>query len=109
MEYPGSQRSLAPQIDSLANQQRSDPVKWGRRVYLCILALLAVAVINYLIGDALVLRADGIVLTDRYAVSATYPGRVTSVLVARPGKEARVKEIYSTPPEVAKKAASMLR
>jgi multidrug resistance efflux pump len=70
-----------PQIDNQANQQRSDPVKWGRRVYLGLLGFITLAIINYLIGDAVVLRADGIVLSDRYSVGATYQGRVTNVLV----------------------------
>jgi multidrug resistance efflux pump len=70
-----------PRLDTLLNQQRAATVAWGRRIYLVLLALLALAVLNYLVGDAVLLRADGILLTDRQIVAATYPARVTTVQV----------------------------
>ena len=70
-----------PRFDNLVNQQRAATVAWGRRIYLGLLALLVLTLLNYFAGDAVVLRADGILLTDRYVVAATYPARVTAVHV----------------------------
>ncbi|MCK9911370.1 biotin/lipoyl-binding protein, partial [Microbacteriaceae bacterium K1510] len=35
----------------------------------------------YAFGDAFILRADGMIVRDRYAVSATYPAKVAAVYV----------------------------
>lgn len=70
-----------PRFDNLFNQQRATTVAWGRRIYLGLLLLLGLGVLNYFLGDAVVLRADGILLTDRYIVAATYPARVAAVRV----------------------------
>jgi multidrug resistance efflux pump len=70
-----------PRFDNLVNQQRSTTASWGRRIYLTLLLLLGVGVLNYLIGDVVLLRADGILLSDRYVVAATYPGRISAVNV----------------------------
>lgn len=68
-------------IDKLANEQRASPVRWGRRVYLAILLCLGLLGLNWAIGDALILRADGLVTTDRSIAGATYAGRVSKVFV----------------------------
>ena len=70
-----------PRFDNLVNQQRSATASWGRRIYLVLLLLLAIGVLNYLVGDTVLLRADGILLSDRYIVAATYPGRISAVHV----------------------------
>lgn len=70
-----------PRLDTLKNQERASPVKWGRRVYLVILAALGLFLVDYAVGDALFLRADGIVATDRQIVAAVYPAKVSSVKV----------------------------
>jgi multidrug resistance efflux pump len=70
-----------PRFDNLVNQPRSTTASWGRRIYITLLLLLGVGVLNYLIGDAFLLRADGILLSDRYVVAATYPGRISAVNV----------------------------
>jgi multidrug resistance efflux pump len=70
-----------PRLDKLVNQQRSVKIAWGRRIYLTLLCGLGVALLNYFVGDALVLRADGIILTDRQIVAATYPAKVSAVHV----------------------------
>jgi multidrug resistance efflux pump len=70
-----------PRFDNLLSEQRSITGSWGRRIYLVLLVLLAVGVLNYLIGGAFLLRADGLFLSDRYVVAATYPGRVSAVNV----------------------------
>jgi multidrug resistance efflux pump len=68
-------------IDNLLSQQRSDTVRWGRRLYLALLSVLLLAVLNYLAGDAVMLRSDGIVLSERYVIAATYSAKVSTVYV----------------------------
>jgi len=70
-----------PRLDKLVNQQRSSKAAWGRRLYLTLLGGLAFALVNYFLGDAVFLRADGILLTDRQIVAATYPAKVSAVRV----------------------------
>jgi multidrug resistance efflux pump len=55
--------------------------RWSRRIYVLILAGIGLAVLNYAIGDAVILRADGMVVRNRYAVGATYPAKVAAVFV----------------------------
>jgi multidrug resistance efflux pump len=70
-----------PRLDTLLNQQRVDKKPWGRRLYLLLLAGLSLALLNHFLGAAVVLRADGILLTDRQVVAATYPAKVVAVRV----------------------------
>ena len=46
-----------------------------------IIAALALIILNYFFGDALILRADGLVVSQRYAVSSTYAAKVAAVYV----------------------------
>lgn len=68
-----------PRVDLLVNQKRAGGAAWGKRAYLALLALFGVALVDYAAGDAVILRADGIVLTDRAMVAAAYPARVVAV------------------------------
>lgn len=68
-------------IDILASDQRTSPVRWGRRIYFAILLALVFLGLDWAIGDALILRADGLVIADRSVAAATYAARVTKVLV----------------------------
>jgi multidrug resistance efflux pump len=70
-----------PRLDKLINQQRSSKAAWGRRLYLALVCALALALANYFLGDAMILRADGILLTDRQIIAATYPAKVAAVRV----------------------------
>jgi multidrug resistance efflux pump len=70
-----------PRLDTLKNQERASPIRWGRRVYLGLLALLGLFLVDYAVGDAVLLRADGIVATDRQIVAAVYPAKVSAVRV----------------------------
>ncbi len=70
-----------PRLDSLVTQQRSGGAPWGRRIYLTLLTLLALAITDYFVGDALILSADGVLLADRHAVDAVFPARVAKVMV----------------------------
>ena len=74
-------------LDTLVNQKRvGSPVAWGKRIYLALVTVLGLLVLDYAVGDAIILRADGTVLNDRYIVAATYPAKVLRVNV-REGQE----------------------
>jgi multidrug efflux pump subunit AcrA (membrane-fusion protein) len=70
-----------PRVDTLQKQHRWDPGRWGRRVYLILIAAIALIILDYAVGDAVLLRADGMVISDRYAVGATYPAKVAAVYI----------------------------
>ncbi|WP_072376565.1 biotin/lipoyl-binding protein [Hyphomicrobium sp. NDB2Meth4] len=55
--------------------------QWTRRIYLAILAAIGLVALNYFVGDAVILHADGMVVRDRYEVAATFPAKVSSVYV----------------------------
>ncbi|PSH68816.1 multidrug transporter [Phyllobacterium brassicacearum] len=69
-------------IDNLDRQQRSASGRLGRSVYLAVLVAFALWLGNYLVGSMFILSADGIVLNQRFAVSASYPATITKVLVS---------------------------
>lgn len=69
-------------VDNIANERRVARGSTGRIVYLVLLALFALAVLNYLFGDFLLLRADGLVLRDHTVVATTYVARVDKVDVS---------------------------
>jgi multidrug resistance efflux pump len=68
-------------IDTLKSREAWRTGRWSRRIYVLILVLIGAGVLNYLFGDAVVLRADGMVVRERYAVAATYPAKVAAVYV----------------------------
>ena len=70
-----------PRPDQLKTQQRRATNGAGRTVYLLLLVGFAVALANYLFGDFVFLRADGLVLRDKTSVAATYVARVEAVEV----------------------------
>lgn len=70
-----------PRIDNLGAQQRAGSVKWGRLVYLGLVTSFLGSLTYYLVGNTVVLSLDGIVLRDRAAIDAAYPGKVTEVFV----------------------------
>ncbi|WP_348240612.1 biotin/lipoyl-binding protein, partial [Salmonella enterica] len=53
----------------------------GRTVYLVLVTLFFGSRAYYLVGNMFVLSLDGTVLTERYSVGASYPGRVMEVYV----------------------------
>ena len=68
-----------PRLDTLASQQRSSSAAWGRRAYVGLLAILGLSLLDYAFGEAVFLRADGIVLANRHVIAATYAGTVVDV------------------------------
>ena len=90
-------------IDTLANEQRASPVRWGRRVYLAILLGLGLLALDWAVGDALILRADGLVVADRSVAGVTYAARISKVLV-REGQRVTAGDVI-----VELESADMLR
>lgn len=70
-----------PRIDVLETQPRRASVRWGRLVYLTLIALFVGSLTYYVAGNTVILSADGTVLTERHAIEASYPAKVTEVLV----------------------------
>ena len=65
--------------DNIPNELRVSRGSTGRVVYLVLLAVFGLAVANYLFGDFVLLRADGLVLRDKNVVATTYIARVERV------------------------------
>jgi multidrug resistance efflux pump len=68
-----------PRSDALVNEKRKVANPIGRAIYLGILAVFAVAVLNFTFGDLLFLRADGLVLKDQTVVATTFVARIQDV------------------------------
>jgi multidrug resistance efflux pump len=68
-----------PRPDALVNEKRRSPNSAGRLIYIALLTLFGIAVTNYLFGDLVFLRADGLVLRDRTVIATTYIARVDEV------------------------------
>lgn len=81
-----------PRPDRLENQPRKTGSALGQRVYLALLALLLFGIANYVAGDRLLLRADGLVLRHQTRVAATSIVRIESVEV-RPGQTVRPGDV----------------
>jgi len=73
-----------PRPDTLKTEQRRATNQAGRIVYLCLLLALLVGGVNYLFGDLVFLRADGLVLRDKTTISTTYVASIETVNV-KPG------------------------
>jgi multidrug resistance efflux pump len=67
--------------DNIINERRVARGGAGRIVYLVLLMLFGAAVLNYLLGDIVLLGADGLVLRDENVVATTYIARVDSIFV----------------------------
>jgi multidrug resistance efflux pump len=68
-------------LDTLRNDKRGKPAMWGRRIYVALMALLGLALVDYMVGDVVLLRGEGMVLTNRSVLSAGYPAMVVDVHV----------------------------
>lgn len=74
-------RSLKKRVrpDNLPNERRVARGSVGRLVYLILLGIFFAAVLNYLFGDLIFLRADGLVLRDRTVIAPSFIARVQKV------------------------------
>ncbi len=70
-----------PRSDNIANQSRRPAGNMGRRIYLALLILIGIGAVNYLWGDFVTLRGEGLVLRDKTVVATSYVARVTAVHV----------------------------
>ncbi len=68
-----------PRPDQFINQQRRATNRTGRLVYLGMLAMLAVAIANYVFGDFILLRADGLAVRDKVTIATTYIAGIQSI------------------------------
>lgn len=68
-----------PRPDDLVTQQRKTTNATGRMIYLGLLGVFALALLNFLFGDLVFLRADGQVVRNRTTIAATYIARVESI------------------------------
>lgn len=71
-----------PRADALKSEQRRVTNRTGRFVYLAMMIALIATGANFLFGDLVFLRADGLVLRNKTTVSTTYLARVESVGVS---------------------------
>ncbi|MFN0262263.1 HlyD family secretion protein [Tepidamorphus sp. 3E244] len=72
-----------PRADNLVNQQRRTTNRTGRIIYGTLLTLMALAVLDYVVGDYVFLRADGLVVRDRSTIATTYLARIDTVNVGK--------------------------
>lgn len=70
-----------PRSDKIPNDIRHHRSTIGKRIYLGTLIIFAVVFANYLWGDFLILRSDGLVLRDKSEIAATSVSRVASIHV----------------------------
>ncbi len=68
-----------PRPDALKTEQRRSTNATGRFVYFFLLLAMLLVGANFLFGDLIFLRADGLVLRDKSTVSTTYLARVEAV------------------------------
>ena len=77
-----------PRPDALKTEQRRVTNNAGRMVYFGLLMVALLAGINFMFGDLIFLRADGLVLRDKSTISATYLARV-EVVDVKPGTKVK--------------------
>ncbi len=70
-----------PRPDILKNQDRKPGGSVGRRVYMFLLLAFGVSLLNFLFGDLVLFRADGLVIKEQTIVSATSVVRIEEVSV----------------------------
>jgi multidrug resistance efflux pump len=68
-----------PRPDNIPNEQRVVRGRAGRAIYLGLLGLFGLIVANYLLGDFVLFKADGLVLRKEHVIATTYIARVESV------------------------------
>ncbi len=76
-------RSLKKRLraDNIPNEKRVARGSVSRIVYIVLLGVFTFGVLNYLFGDFLLLRADGLVLREHTVVATTFIARVEKVEV----------------------------
>jgi multidrug resistance efflux pump len=67
--------------DNIPSDLRVVHGRTGRVVYLALLAIFALTAADYLFGDLLLLRADGLLLSDQNIIATTYVAQVDAINV----------------------------
>lgn len=67
--------------DTHVNDRRKQVRGNSRWVYFFLLIVLVIAILNYVVGDYIIFRADGVVVQDRVDIEAEYAGRLDEVFV----------------------------
>lgn len=65
--------------DNIPNEKRIMRSRTGRTIYLVLLFVFGLFVANYLVGDYILLRADGLVLRDQNVIATPFVARVERV------------------------------
>ncbi|MGB0086974.1 MAG: HlyD family efflux transporter periplasmic adaptor subunit [Rhodomicrobiaceae bacterium] len=81
-----------PRSDALINEKRRMPNSIGRVVYISVLVVFGITVLNFLFGDFVFLRADGLVLRDETDIATTYVARIVEV-DAKEGQEVQQGQV----------------
>lgn len=87
-----SRLKTRPRVDSATSEPRRARYNWDRLVYLVLLGAFVLAMLNYALGDRLILRAHGLVLYERDVLEATSLVRVSEVHV-RPGERVEAGDV----------------
>lgn len=70
-----------PRSDSFDREAARPRRRWDRAIYLTMLFAFGVAIMDYVAGDLVFLRADGLVLRERNVIAATTLVRIDSIQV----------------------------
>jgi multidrug resistance efflux pump len=70
-----------PLVDNIPNEKRVTRGSTGRTIYILLLAAFTLGGLNYLFGDFLLLRGDGLVLRNQTVIATTFIARVQTVAV----------------------------
>lgn len=72
-------------LDNLQTTRRATKRGLGRFIYLGIMAGICFLALDFMVGDLVLLRADGLVLRERHIIGATYPAQIRKVMI-KPGQ-----------------------
>ena len=94
--------------DGHINDRRTEKKSYGRWVYLGTLGLLGIGVLDYVWGDFLVFRANGLVIQERLDIEAEYIGRLDE-LPLRIGQQVEKGDVVAvvTSVEIAERLADL--
>lgn len=99
---------LRNRADGHINDRRTEKKSYGRWVYLGLLGLLGIGVLDYVWGDFLVFRANGLVVQERLDIEAEYIGRLDE-LPLRIGQQVEKGDVVAvvTSVEIAERLADL--
>ena len=97
-----------PRIDTHRNDVRRSASRKARLAYIVLLGAMAYAMLDYLFGATLFLRADGMAIQKKFVVAATEQIRITAVYVSPGTHVVQGQEIAkASSPRVAESLANL--